>query len=256
MTSDELLDTSTEVAYSLLESGAEIYRVEESVHRIFAAYGARNGYVFAIPTLLILSVENEEGRPLTEIRRLGSHGSDLCRVAACNDLCRRICRDKPAPQEILAALSRIRALPRYSLPLQVAATAAVGFGFTLLFGGSLADACCSLLCSAAVRLVLDRFGRLEVNSFFTTIVASFAAAALALLGVQVRLGANLDKIVIGTLLNLVPGVALTNVMRDIIAGDLIAGLTKLVEALLIATGIALGTGVALSLWRLLPGVIA
>ena len=56
-------------------------------------------------------------------------------------------------------------------------------------------------------------------------------------------------------MNLVPGVVLTNVMRDMIAGDLVAGLTKLAQALITAPGIALGTGVAISLGRVILGVV-
>lgn len=253
---DELLNTSTDVAFALLESGAEIYRVEEAIHRIFRAYGVEQGAVFAIPTLLILSVQDDKGHPLTEIRRLGNHGSDLAKVDAYNNLCRQICQERPSFEAIRRELARIARGPRYSVLQQTAAFAMVAFGFTLLFGGGPADAVCSLLCGAAVRVVLYQFQRFEANSFFTTIMASFAAAALAFAGVQSGLGQNLDKIIIGVLMNLVPGVALTNVMRDVIAGDLIAGLTKLVEALLVATGIALGTGVALSLGRALLGVLA
>lgn len=64
---------------------------------------------------------------------------------------------------------------------------------------------------------------------------------------------NVDKIIIGALMLLVPGVAVTNSMRDIIAGDLIAGLMKMVEALMVATAIAIGTGGALSISRYLWG---
>ena len=88
MDCNELLNTATDVAYALLESGAEIYRVEEAVMRIYAAYGAREGHIFAIPTLLILSLQDEDGKNLTTIRRLGNHGSDLARVNAYNELCR------------------------------------------------------------------------------------------------------------------------------------------------------------------------
>lgn len=62
MDCNEFLNTTTEIAYALLESGAEIYRVEETVLRIFAAYGAREGHIFAIPTLLILSLQDENGK--------------------------------------------------------------------------------------------------------------------------------------------------------------------------------------------------
>ncbi len=65
--------------------------------------------------------------------------------------------------------------------------------------------------------------------------------------VRIGLAHNSDKMIIGTLMNLVPGIAITNVMRDIIAGDLIAGLVKLTEALLVATAIALGAGMAITL---------
>ena len=61
------------------------------------------------------------------------------------------------------------------------------------------------------------------------------------------LGHNPDFITIGALMILVPGIAFTNAMRDIMAGDLTSGVNKVVEALLIATAIALGTGFVLSL---------
>ena len=103
---DELLNTSTDVAFALLESGAEIYRVEEAIHRIFRAYGVEQGAVFAIPTLLILSVQDDKGHPLTEIRRLGNHGSDLAKVDAYNNLCRQICQERPSFEAIRRELAR------------------------------------------------------------------------------------------------------------------------------------------------------
>ena len=255
MDCNEFLNTTTEIAYALLESGAEIYRVEESVLRIFAAYGARERHIFAIPTLLILSLQDENGKNLTTIRRLGSHSSDLARVNAYNDLCRAICREKPSFSEIRRELARIGRLPCYAPLQQIAAGGVVAFGFALLFGGNLFDALCALVWGIAVKLVLHLMEKYHANGFFTTIVASFVAAGLSLVGFRFGLGAHLDKIIIGVLMNLVPGVVLTNVMRDMIAGDLIAGLTKLAQALITATGIALGTGVAISLGRILLGVM-
>ena len=255
MDCNELLNTATDVAYALLESGAEIYRVEETVMRIYAAYGAREGHIFAIPTLLILSLQDEDGKNLTTIRRLGNHGSDLARVNAYNELCRTVCRERPPFSQIHRELARIGRLPHYTPLQQIAAGGVVAFGFTFLFGGSAIDALCALAWGVLVKLILFLLEKYHANSFFTTIVASFAAAALALTGFWLGLGENLDKIIIGVLMNLVPGVVLTNVMRDMIAGDLVAGLTKLAQALITATGIALGTGVAISLGRVILGVV-
>ena len=251
----DLLHVTTDIAYALLKSGAEIYRVEESILRIFKAYGMDGGSVFAIPTFLLVSLPGDDDKPLTEMRRIGNHSSDLAKVGAYNDLCRRICKNIPAAESIRREMQTITTIPQHPFWLQVLAFGVVGFGFTLLFGGSGIDAAAALLCGIAIKLVLHQFDRFEANSFFTTICVSFVAGATAFGLVQLGFGQNLDKIVIGVLMNLVPGVALTNFMRDIIAGDLIAGLTKLVEALLTATGIALGTGVALSLGRTLMGVL-
>ena len=79
--------------------------------------------------------------------------------------------------------------------------------------------------------------------------------ALCALGfVRSGFAANMDKIIIGTIMTLVPGLAITNSMRDIIAGDLLAGVTKTTEALLIGAGIAVGAAIPLTFLRPFLGV--
>ena len=92
-------------------------------------------------------------------------------------------------------------------------------------------------------LQLEKF---HTNPFFANIMLSGMTAALALLSVWAGAGQHVDKIVIGAFMNLVPGVAFTNSLRDIIAGDLIAGLTRLTEALLTALAMALGAGIVMT----------
>ena len=74
---NKLLDMVSEMGYRLMESGAEIYRVEESIHRLLEAYGVPRGEVFAIPNCIIVSLISPEGRPLTQIRRMPPHGTDI-----------------------------------------------------------------------------------------------------------------------------------------------------------------------------------
>lgn len=251
MESHELLELSADLASCLLSAGAEIYRVEESVQRLFAAYGAGRCQVFAIPSLLIVSLCRPGQEPLTQVRRLQEQNTDLERVRACNDLCRHLCQSTPSFAQAKEQLSLIESRPAYPGWLVFVAYGLVSFGFTLMFGGSFADAAAALLCGGAVRLTLLVLQRFGTNSFFTTILASAAAAVVACLCVRAGLGSLQDKIIIGTLMTLVPGSALTSSMRDIMAGDLIAGSTRLVTVLLSAGGIALGTGVALSAMRFL-----
>ena len=73
---DKLLNLGSELGRLLMHSGAEIYRVEESVTRLLTAYGLKP-QVFAIPSCLIVSVDAPDGRPLTRMCRIGPHGTDI-----------------------------------------------------------------------------------------------------------------------------------------------------------------------------------
>ena len=70
---------------------------------------------------------------------------------------------------------------------------------------------------------------------------------LALLLTRVGVGENVDAITIGTLMVLVPGMALTNAMREIMAGDIISGVNRTAEAILTATAISLGVVISLAI---------
>lgn len=250
----DLINTTAEVGYMLVLNGAEIYRAEESMKRIFRAYGVNSGEVFVIPTFLSISVLTPDGHPITKIRRIPPHGMDLDKVDKINSLCRRVCLCTPSFSCIRRELDAIAKSSMFPVWAQVAAYAAVGFFFTLFYGGSFLDALVAMLCGGIIKPVCDVLKKFNVNSFFTDIAASFFAAFLALMAAKVDIYLNYDKIIIGALMNLVPGIAITGFMRDIIAGDLIAGILRLVESLLVATAIAIGAGIALTAMRMMLGV--
>lgn len=254
MNYDELINTATDVGYMLLANGAEIYRVEESMQRIFRAYAVDSGEIFAIPTCIYVTISTGDGRPITKIKRLYSRSTNLDKVDRVNDLCRRICRDTPDFKTIRQELRTIDSRPNYSFLEQVLAFSLVAFSFTLFYGGNFADAVCSIFCGAVIKVVSYQMNRFHANSFFTNILASGASAFVALIAVHYNFGLNADKIIIGALMNLVPGIAITSFMRDLMAGDLIAGLIRLTESLLVATAIAIGSGVALTVTRTIWGV--
>lgn len=254
MNENELLNASVELGSRLLECGGEVYRVEESVQRILDAYGVQGAEVFAIQSCIIVSFLSQEGKSLSRMRRVHPATINLELVDRYNDLSRRICRDTPEISVILQELERVASTRTYGLAIQIFAYALISFSFTLFWGGTLADALCSILGGAAIKLVLWQMGRFQTNSFFTNIVATAAAAFLALLTVRLGWAVHSDKMIIGMLMNLVPGVAITNVMRDVIAGDILCGLTKMTDSLLVATAMALGAGLAISIFRFLWGV--
>ena len=250
---EELLNTVMSLGTSLLENGAEIYRVEESMNRVYAAYGTQ-GDVFVIPSCIFSSISSSEGKTFSKTKRIVSHGVNFDRIAELNDLCRRICQAPPPLEDVCAELNKISYRPSFAFLWQVLACALVASAFTLLFGGNFADALCSIPAAILVKLLTNKMEKLHTNSFFTYIAGSALGAMIALAAVAVGVGFHQDKIIIGVFMNLVPGMAMTNAIRDIIAGDLVSGIFKIVEAIMIGVAIAIGAGLAISVSRIIWGV--
>ncbi|WMJ22733.1 threonine/serine exporter family protein [Paludicola sp. MB14-C6] len=250
MTNDQLLEISTEIGLSLLENGAEIYRVEESISRILSAYGVVNADVFAVPTCIITTIVLKDGQTHTRMKRIMNRSTNLDIVSAMNNLSRELCKLKPEYDEAKKLVNQAKNRKRFSLPIQILGCVFIGSFFTIFFGGNFYDALVSLLCCVVLKFLLVVMDKFKTNMFFSYTVGSMAIAAIAFLFHYLGFSQNMDKVIIGSLMNLVPGVALTNSMRDIIAGDLVAGLTKFVEAIMIAVAIAVGTGVCVYLLKM------
>jgi len=249
----KLLDIATDLGYELAMCGAETFRVEESVRLMLKAYDI-DAEVFAIPNCLHISIEPVIGRPLTRMRRIGPHGNDLDAVERFSGLSRRICSHRPAPEIAAQWLEEARKSRRYyKFPMYMLGHFLGGFGFVFLFGGCFMDAICSGICGLLVGIIDRMTGSLGANQFFRIIAAAFPMALLAYAFGALGIAHSPDAVTIGALMLLVPGLLFTNAMRDIIFGDTNSGINRIVQVLLIAIAIALGTAVAWNLATVLWG---
>lgn len=249
---DRLLDLAVDMGRCLMSSGAEIYRVEESMSRLLEAYDLTGAEVFAIPNCIIVSATTPNGHAVTRMRRVGAHGTDMELLERCNQLCRSLCAETRPLEEARSMLRDIvDSEPRFTNAQVLFGYAFAPAFFALLFGGNAPDAICSLIVGVVLGL-FQVYGLrfMLANSFFHTAVSSAAASLLALALTRLGLGQNLDTITISALMMLVPGVALTNAMREIMAGDTISSLSHMADALLSAVAIALGAAVGLAALRL------
>ena len=250
---DKLLNMTTELGYQLMASGAEIYRAEESIYRLLQAYGLEDPQVFAIPNTLIVSITTPQGHPITRMRRIPGHGTDIELLERCNDLCRRLCANPIPLDEAQAEIKALSQNIHHYKPWQILLgySMAAAF-FTPLFGGGVMDSVCAFVCGLIVGICLMFGGRLiGSNSFFRTTICSAVASLLALLLVRLGLGHDVDNVTIGVLMLLVPGAALTTAMREIMAGDIISGVNRMAEVLLVASAIALGATVGVWIGQVL-----
>lgn len=251
MNSQELLEVTTVIGSLLVEYGAEIYRVEESIERISTAYGygtdEKNVDVFAIPTCVIVTVNCENEIPITRQKRIMVRGTNLDRVDRLNNLSRYICDKKPPYSEIMECISQIQRRSVYGFPIQLFSYAVVGSTFALFFGGKTADAITSGIIAVIIKLIETAIYQIKPSVFLKSLFCSMIASAIAVITAKIGLTDGYDAVIIGSLMTLVPGITLTNCMRDFIAGDFLAGLYTMTEALLIALGLAVGAAVPIAL---------
>ena len=241
-----LLEMTADLGYRLAMNGAETFRIEESVRRILSAYGIESE-VFAIPNCLTVSIETHDGKPMTRMRRIGFHGNDLDAVEKYSNLSRKICAERPDPKIARQWLKNTDAsLRSYNLPLLLIGNFLGAFGFAIVFGGSVIDGICSGFSGILIGTINHYLNKLNVNPFFTTILAAFTMSLASYSMGAIGIAQNTDTVIIGALMILVPGLIFTNAMRDIIFGDTNSGMNRIIQVLLVAAAIALGTGAG---WR-------
>lgn len=224
----------------MLVSGAEVYRVEDCIRRIGLSYGAANVEAFALTSSLVVTIEGPDGQYWTQTRRIRTADTDLDRVDRLNQLSREMCRDRIDYPEFNRRFREILSRKRYPQWVEALAYAAVAGGFTVFFGGGWTDALVSAVLGVMVKLAVWATGHASTNRVLANLVASFLVSVLAFLAVSWGLGKAPDLIIIGNIMLLIPGIGLTNSIRDMISGDTVTGLIRFSEACILALAIAGG----------------
>lgn len=243
----ELLDVMGHLGKLLLENGAETYRVEDSIERVATAYGVAQVDVYAAATSIMITITTPDNRSLSRIKRIRKRSVNLDKVERLNRLCRQTVALKLDLDVVKETLRAISLRPDYSFNMDLFGYALTTASFTLFFGGGWQDALVALLIGGILKVVHHQLSKLGGNPFFVTILDGATISILSLFFLYMGLAKDLDAVIIGSIMPLVPGVALTNAVRDLMAGDLVAGQAKMTEAILTASCIAVGIGIPLSL---------
>lgn len=238
---DELLYCAMELGERLVATGAEIRRVEETMGIVCRAYGAKRVDVFSTTSLLIATAITEDGAVLNQTRRVQASGSNIEKLDALNALSRYITENKPSADEIMERLAEIDKKKNYGDWSLLMCYALVAGAFTVFFGSrSVVEIIASTLIGAFVG-VLAIFGeRIGMQKPFLKLICSFVASSLAFAATVHPDIPSVDLIIIGNIMTLIPGVGLTNALRDLFTGDVITGILRSIEALLLGAVIAFG----------------
>ena len=241
-----ILDFGTELGYRIAMCGGETFRVEESISLVLRSYGLE-AQVFAIPNCLTVSIITPDGTPMTQMRRIDDHGNDMSGLERYNALSRKLCRETPDYDTAVKWLEETdKSVEKYSFPWILLGYFLGPFGFCIFYGGSLIDSLFSGICGLLVGMVGHGMKKLQSNVFFRTCISSFLMGLLAYFFAVAGFVSNADSVIIGALMPLVPGLLFVNSIRDVIYGDTNSGINRLIQVLLVALAIALGTAGALT----------
>lgn len=245
MRSADMMNIALKAGEIVLTSGAEIYRVEETIVRICNSYSLKCES-FVLPTGIFISIENEDGSMNTGFRRIRNRKVDLNRIDSVNNLSRSLQMYQPDCKTVLEKLTEINEVKQYSFPARIAATAIGSFSFTLIFKGSLYDGIAALCIGTVSYLLREILTRKGFFQFLENFTAGLVAGFLSIAAYRFYPLLNEYKIIIGSIMLYLPGVSITNGIKDALYGDLVASLTRLGEAVLLVAVLAAGVGIALS----------
>ena len=238
----DIMDACLLAGKIMLQSGAETYRVEDTMNRIAAALGIRETHSYVTPTVIMFS--SESARPeMTRLVRVSERTTDLKKVALVNDVSRRISSgalDLKSAMKTLREIESARLM--YPFWIQVFAAALASGCFTIMFLGTWPDFLPSFLAGGAGYYFMVMFHRMIPVRFFSEFCASVVIGLISVICVGNGIGTELDKIIIGAVMPLVPGLLITNAVRDLMAGHLVSGISKGADAFL--TAFAIGSGIA------------
>ena len=240
MNYDKLVQSILDIGEEMVTCGAEVSRVEDSIMRMCHSYGMHRVNVFIITSNIQLTLEAPDGRIVTQIRRMVRYSVNFDRLDYLNDLSRYICANHPDIDEIQEKLDEVMNRPGQPRILSFLSLIFVASGFTVFFGGNFGDAIAAAIMGITIGAMDIILSTRERNQIVYNFISSVVAGSVAIALVSFGIGVHADLIMIGGIMLLIPGIAMTNAMRDMLIGDIASGLLRLCNAIIVSIAIACG----------------
>lgn len=239
MTPIEVLDIAVKAGEIKLKSGAEVYRVEMTIEKIFEAYGV-DGNCFVLSSGIFATVKDSNSIPYSITLHIPSKSTHLHKLECLNNYARSISINKPCYQDALAELKKIEDIPEYSLLINLLAVFSVGFMFIFAFKGTVLEGLLSgAICVLALYFEVKLFSKYFL-SFFELLLTSMFITSLCCVISRFIPGVDLSRILVSSLIFCVPGVAITTAIKDALFGDILSSAYNIFNTIFIAVALSLG----------------
>lgn len=253
---EKILNFAVHTGELMLKSGAETYRVEDTITRILESHHFRSVDTFVIPTGIMVTIEDEAFGLTTKVVRVKNRSTRLDRIEKLNQLSRDYVGKRVTLEDGYHILDEISQSASYS-PQTIILWIGISCSFfAIMFNGTLPEFILSFFIGLGVGFLQYRLGQKQIVNFFILFISSlFLGFSVMICSALFRHAINIEPIIIGCIMPLLPGVAFTTAVRDAIGDELLSGICRAVEALLIAIALAAGIGVSLSISYYIGGLL-
>ena len=230
----------------MLRSGAETYRVEDTIKHILDTAGTAETESLVMLTGIIVTIDRPGQEAVTVMRRVHDRGTNMHRIVEVNEISRKYCAGDLSAEETWEKLKKIKG-KQYTVWMYNLVTILVPAGFAPLFGGGLREILAAGGAGIVLAVLMTIGKRVKTGAFILNILC---AAGIAVAAVFLKLWnplLNMDTVIISGIMPLVPGVAITNAIRDTLRGDYISGGARALEAFVTAAAVAIGVGAGMAL---------
>ena len=244
----KVLKYAMEIGEWMLKSGAGVSRVEDTISRICKAYGAKEANVFSITSSIVTTIEDEHGETITQTKRIRYYKTDFKKLDELNQLSRYMCSNLPEEAEVRQRILEIKKGKVVVFTEEVVTSAVIAAAWTIFYGGGITEGVIATICGAVVTILARYIRILAPNEMVLNFLLSFFVASVSYICASAGLTHDYGKIIIGNIMLLVPGVAFVNALRDMIGGDMMSGILRVCESVLLAIFLAAGSFMALVFW--------
>lgn len=245
MNYNKIVQGILDIGESMLISGAENYRIEDSLYRMCRSYGFVKYDVFVIPSNIQITVETENGDIITQVRHIENADIDFDQLDYMNNLCRYVCSYTPDEEELQKKYQEVKNRPPQHPAAKYFAGVMGGTGFAVFFGCNFKDAIVAVIVSLMIVVVGKWLEKREGNLFVYNTILSFLSEVIIVLSVRNGFADHPERIMIGIVMLLISGLSTTNGIREILQKDYISGFINIMNSILGAAGIAVGTALAM-----------
>lgn len=245
----KILKNLLDIGEAMVNSGAEVGRVEDSMYRLCGAYGFRRSNCWVISSNIQATVETPEGDIITQIRHVPAGEMNFDRLDYLNNLSRYACQNTPDAATLQEKLQEVLNRPAQPKWQHYAAGIMGGAGFAVFFNSNFMDTIVAILGSILIVTLGDVLGKYEHNPLIYNAIIAFFEEVFIILAVTLGLGEHINYITVGVVMLLISGLGFTNGIRDLLHRDILSGIVNLWNSVLGATGIAIGIAIPLLLMK-------